>query len=192
MKVAYLVRHAQHDLLGRRLAGRTPGVRLNAEGRVQAAALAERFAEEAFAAVQTSTLERCAETAAPIAARLGAPLEPVEALNEIDFGDWSGRSFADLEGDAAWAAWNARRGAARCPGGESMLEAQLRIVRHLERLPEGRFALVTHGDMVRAALCWALGVPLDFICRLEAAPASWSAIDLEGGAPRVLWLNRTC
>lgn len=192
MTVAHLVRHAQHDAPGKRLAGRSPKVRLSAEGRAQAAALAERLAGESWVAVQTSPLERCAETAALIAGRLGAKLERVDALNEIDFGVWSGRSFAELEHDPHWTAWNAWRGAARCPGGESMLEAQARIVRHLERLPAGSVILVTHGDVIRAAVCWALGAALDLIQRFDIAPASWSAIELGRGAPRVLWLNRTC
>jgi probable phosphoglycerate mutase len=192
MPVAYLVRHAAHDLLGRMLTGRRPDVALNESGRANAERLATRLARERPVAVLSSPLERCLETAKPIARACGASLEPSEALDEIDFGGWSGRSFEELGGDPAWAFWNASRGAARCPGGESMLEAQARIVRRLERLPAGDVVLVSHGDVIKAALCWALGLPLDFVHRMEIAPGSISAIELGQGAPLVRGVNETC
>jgi probable phosphoglycerate mutase len=192
MAVAFLVRHAAHDLLGRTLTGRRPDVRLNEAGRAHAERLGARLARERPAAVLSSPLERCVETAAPIARACGVPLEPAEALHEIDFGGWSGRSFEELHGDPAWSFWNACRGAARCPGGESMLEAQARIVRRLERLPPGDVVLVSHGDVIKAALCWALGLSLDFVNRFEISPGSISAIELGEGAPLALWVNETC
>ena len=61
----FLVRHAAHDRLNRILCGRMPGVSLGADGRAQAAALAERLARESLAAVYASPLERACETAEP-------------------------------------------------------------------------------------------------------------------------------
>jgi probable phosphoglycerate mutase len=192
MAVAYLVRHAAHDLLGRTLTGRRPNVGLNDAGREHAQRLATRLRRGRPAAVLSSPLERCLETATPIARACGVSLEPSEALHEIDFGDWSGRSFEELHGDPAWAFWNACRGAACCPGGESMLQAQARIVRRLERLPAGDVVMVSHGDVIKAALCWALGLPLDFVHRFEISPGSISAIELGQGAPLVRGMNETC
>jgi broad specificity phosphatase PhoE len=192
VRVAFLVRHAAHDLLGTTLAGRSPGVRLNDAGRAQAERLAARLAREEPCAILSSPLERCLETAAPLGRLRHLAVEPVEALQEIDFGAWSGRSFEALRGDPAWVAWNARRGSARCPGGESMLEAQARIARRLERLPPGRTVLVSHGDVIKAALCWALGLPLDLLHRFEISPGSVSALELGEAGPRALWLNEPC
>ena len=192
MPVAFLVRHAAHDLLGRTLTGRQPGVRLNDAGRAHARRLGARIARERPASVLSSPLERCLETAKPIAEACGLAVEPTEALQEIDFGCWSGRTFEQLQGDPAWTFWNACRGAARCPGGESMVEAQVRIVRRLETLPPGGVVLVCHGDLIKAALCWALGLSLDSVHRLEISPGSVSAIQLGEGPPLTLWVNETC
>ena len=192
MAVAFLVRHAAHDLLGRTLTGRRPDVRLNEAGRAHAERLGARLAREQPAAVLSSPAERCLETAAPIARACGLAVEPAEPLQEIDFGGWTGRSFEELHGDPAWTFWNACRGAARCPDGESMLEAQARIVRRLERLPPENVVLVSHGDVIKAALCWALGLSLDLVHRFEISPGSISAIELGKGPPVALWVNETC
>ncbi|CAA9309769.1 MAG: hypothetical protein AVDCRST_MAG90-362, partial [uncultured Microvirga sp.] len=94
-----LVRHASHDRVGSVLCGRMPGVTLGEEGRREANVLADRFRNEAIAAVITSPLERARETAEVIADRIGVPVTVDEALNEIDFGDWTGQSFDALDPD---------------------------------------------------------------------------------------------
>jgi probable phosphoglycerate mutase len=66
---------------------------LHAEGRAQAERIAERLQHEDISAIYVTTLRRTAETAAPLAARLG--LEPmVEAdLREVFLGEWEGGVF---------------------------------------------------------------------------------------------------
>ena len=192
MGVAFLVRHATHDLLGKTLVGRGSGVTLNSGGRDQSERVAKRLARERPSALLSSPLERCMGTASAIGQACALPVKPADALLEIDFGAWSGCSFAELGEDSRWAAWNEHRGSARCPGGESMLEAQARIVRLLEERRERDAVLVTHGDMIKVALCWALGLSLDFVHRFDIAPGSVSAIALANGPPRALWLNETC
>jgi probable phosphoglycerate mutase len=138
-------------------------------------------------------MERAHETAEPVARRLG--LDPVvaEDLIEIDFGGWTGRRFDELHGDPAWTRWNTVRSQARPPGGETMLEAQARIVRHLERLREthaGRaVALVTHGDLIKAALSYHLGLPIDGWSRFDVSPASVSTLQLSDWGSKVISLN---
>src|SRR5690348_50874 len=102
----FLVRHAAHDNVGGFLAGRTPGIRLGADGRAQAARLAQRLTRESFEAIYASPLERAEETAAAISAANHVAVERAEALNEVDFGSWSGRTFDDLDRDPAWRRWN--------------------------------------------------------------------------------------
>ncbi|HEX5775602.1 MAG TPA: histidine phosphatase family protein, partial [Caulobacteraceae bacterium] len=124
----FLVRHAAHDRLGRVLCGRMAGVTLGDEGLAEAERVAGRLAGEGLAAVYASPLERAVATAQPIARAAGVQLRIDEGLNEIDFGDWNGAAFADLEGDERWAAWNRERRTARPPNGESMGEAKARVV----------------------------------------------------------------
>jgi broad specificity phosphatase PhoE len=191
----YLIRHAAHDLLGSELVGRRPDVRLNNLGAQQASLLARRLAAVRFAAVLSSPRERACETAAPLAAEQEREVELAAALDEVDFGEWTGRSFAELETDPRWQEFNCARSRVIIPGGEAMLGVQLRMVGLLQRLAEVRresaLALVSHGDVIRGALLHYLGMPLDHIHRLEIAPASVSILRLGIGGPRVLALNRT-
>lgn len=188
-----LVRHAAHALVDNTLCGRKPGVHLGDRGRAQAERLAEKLAERAVDAVRTSPMERARETAEPIARRLGVEPEVAQDLIEIDFGAWTGKRFDELDAEPGWARWNTIRSQTRPPGGEAMIEAQARIVRHLEGLREshaGRsVALVTHGDLIKTALAYHLGLPIDAWNRFEILPASVSALRLSEWGSTILSLN---
>ena len=190
----FLVRHAAHDRVETVLCGRMPGVRLGDAGKMQAQALAERFAsEDDIASIHTSPLERAVETAEPIAARLGRIAERSSDIIEIDFGAWSGKSFDMLADDRHWTSWNSSRSTSRPPGGETMLEAQARIVRAMEqlrRLHSGRSViLVSHGDVIKAALLYFLGMPIDSYARLDVSPASISTLAVGDWGSKVLRMN---
>lgn len=188
-----LIRHAEHRLQGRALVGRADGVGLSAEGRRQADGLAEWLVATPPAALYSGPLERARETAAPIAARLGLRVEIADELDEVDFGDWTGRTFGELEGGDLWRRFNAFRSGTRSPNGEHMLEVQARVVGLIERLrgrhPGGRVGLVSHGDVIRAALLYYLGAPLDLVHRIEVGPASLSVVALGADGARVLLVN---
>lgn len=193
MTIFHLVRHAEHDLLGHELVGRRPGVHLNEKGRGQAARLAAIFSATALDGVVSSPQERARETADPIAARRERPVTVTAALDEIDFGEWTGRSFRELNNDPRWHRFNHVRGIAMVPGGELLLEAQARALRLMDelrqRVPQGRFVLVSHGDIIRGVLTQLAGQPLDFIRRIEVGPAAVSTILLEEGEPQILAVN---
>jgi broad specificity phosphatase PhoE len=179
----FLVRHGAHGLLGRVLVGCSIDVSLDELGRRQAQALAERFSRERVDAVQTSPRRRCRQTALPIAGRIGVPARIVPAVDEIDCGEWSGRTFDELGDDPRWTQWNASRATARAPGGESMAEVQLRIVGHLERMqsihPAGRIVIVSHCDVIRAALLHCRDEPLDCYGQISFGPAAVATLELD-------------
>lgn len=158
----FLIRHARTAQNGHRLTGRSPGIGLDERGRAEAVALAARL--PALAAVYSGPLQRAQETAAA----LGYPVETVAALDEIDFGAWTGQPF-DALADPAWSLWNRHRGLGRPPGGESALAVQARAVAFLDaarkRCEGAAFAAVSHGDVIRAAIAFWLGVPLDLMHR---------------------------
>jgi probable phosphoglycerate mutase len=189
----FLVRHAAHDRVGSILCGRMAGVTLGDAGKAQARRLSERFARENVACLLTSPLERAVETAEPIAARIGEPAQISEAITEIDFGAWSGMSFEALAQDPRWTAWNGARSVSRPPGGESMLEAQGRIVGALadlrDRHPGRSVLLVSHSDVIKAALLYHLGMSLDSYARIEIEPASISTLVVGDWGSKVLRLN---
>jgi probable phosphoglycerate mutase len=195
MICAFLVRHGANDLIGRAIAGRQPGVSLNFEGRAQAERLRRRFQNEAITAIHCSPQDRARETAEPIADHLGLDIEIVPALDEIDFGEWTGLPLDELAGRLDWRRWNAVRSNSRAPGGETMLEVQTRVVGHIEKLVQlgnnGSYLLVGHADPMKSALLYYLGAPIDFVRRLEVSPASISAVELGGHEPRLLFINET-
>lgn len=176
----FLVRHASHGVVDRILVGRGEDVQLSDGGREQAAALARLFSGKSVTVVQSSPRRRARETAEPIAAAVGTTVEIEPALDEIDFGRWTGSSFEELAPDPLWQSWNATRSTSRPPGGETMAEAQARVIGHVERLGRslgrGQAVVVSHCDVIRAALLHVLARPLDHWSEIEVEPASVSTI----------------
>ena len=180
--LVHLVRHGAHALVGQTLVGRTPGVRLSAEGRQQAERVADRLAGRPIAVVLSSPQPRTMETAAPIAARHALAVTAEPGLDELDFGAWQGLDFAILAEREDWQAWNRARGLARPPGGEMMAAAQARALAVLARAraawPGGEVVLTGHQDVLRAALLGVLGVPLDLFGRVALRPGGRAAVRL--------------
>jgi probable phosphoglycerate mutase len=193
MTTFYLIRHASNDFLPHTLAGRKPGVVLNAAGRKEAEQLAEGLRSERFQKVFSSPLERCRETAEFVAKAQGVEVQISNALNEVDFADWTGRKIAELDTTEDWKRWNAFRSGARVPKGESILEVQARVVGFIDQLcrdfPDQRIALVSHGDPVRTALIYFLGSPPEFIRRIEIDPASVTILSIDNWDAHVLGVN---
>jgi probable phosphoglycerate mutase len=188
-----LVRHCSTDAVGAYHAGRAPGVHLNSNGRLELQRLVDAFRAVPLAAVVSSPLERTRETADPIAASHGLQPAIDDRLVEFDVGDWTGRTFASLEGDALWRRFNAARSITRAPGGELMLDVQRRAVDAVlawhQTIGSGNVAVVSHGDVIRAVLQYFLGVPLDFVHRLEAGAARISIVEVADDGARVLQVN---
>ncbi|MBV9567161.1 MAG: histidine phosphatase family protein [Hyphomicrobiales bacterium] len=194
MTTFFLIRHAAHEGLGECLTGRLSGAGLGEKGRAQARQLGLRLKHERLGRMQASPRERASETADVVArACLVGTVETAPALDEVDFGSWTGKNFGCLAQDPAWRRWNERRADARTPGGESMRDVQRRVVVHMASLasemPDGTAALVTHAEVIRAALLRALGLSLDDWPRIEIAPASISKITLDRQGVRVLAIN---
>jgi broad specificity phosphatase PhoE len=190
--VFHLLRHGEPAVLGR-LNGRLPGVGLSATGRAEIAAQAERLAAENIVAIYASPMQRTHETAEILAERLGLPIHHREDVIEIDYGEWTGLTFDDIRRDERWLMWSRSRGIATIPGGESWRQVQDRVVGALFDLQqahgEGNVVIVSHGDVIKAALLFALGMPLDFYSRIEIAFAALSTIRLDEAGIRVSGLN---
>ncbi len=182
-----------NDFIGKAIAGRLPEVHLNAEGQAQAQRLVQRLSRENIDRIFSSPLERCRETAAPFAAASKLPVKILRGAMEIDYGDWTGRTIAELLADPLWQRWNSNRTSTRVPGGETMLEIQARMVAEVQRIQmtqRGKtVALFSHGDPIRTVICYYLGIPLDFFQRVEISPASVSLICLNEHGVTVQYMN---
>jgi probable phosphoglycerate mutase len=192
-----LIRHAVTETTGTILYGQSPGLSLSDRGREQAAALAERLEPVPIAALYASPLERCVETAEPIAAAAGLKVDLVPGLMEADAGEWTGRKLAELRRLKAWRGVMAAPSRFRFPGGESMLEVETRVVSAVDSIvaehPEGVVAVVAHADPIRLLLAHFAGAHVDHFQRWVVAPASVSAVAVPegGGPPMVLAVNHT-
>ncbi|ROQ60564.1 putative phosphomutase (TIGR03848 family) [Rathayibacter sp. PhB152] len=182
------------------LAGRTAGVRLDDVGRTQAARTGERLAAVPLAAVVSSPLERCRQTARYLLERQdGSPATPIEkGITECDYGEWQGRSLRDLAKEPMWSVVQNQPSAAVFPGGEGLAGMQARSVaairRHdaavaAEHGANAVWAAVSHGDIIKAVLADALGMHLDLFQRLSVGPASVSIIRYGAGRPDVIAMN---
>ena len=193
MTVFHLLRHGEHGLLGRVLAGRMPGVGLSERGCAEIAAVAERLVGASIAALYSSPLQRTRESAEIVGARLVLPIEFRDDLIELDFGEWTGSTFDAIRADPRWQAWSTQRSLATIPGGESMRQVQGRAVEALmeigARHRDEAVVLVSHGDVIRSLLVFALGMPLDFYGRIEVGQGSLSTIRIDPGGIRVLAIN---
>lgn len=194
MTTFLLVRHAAHDWLGRGMAGRLPGVALNAQGRQQAEALVQRLDGVPVDAIYCSPQQRTHETAAPLAAARQLPIGTEAAFDEIDFGRWMGLTFEalDREGEA-WRAWCERRGGATPPGGEPFAGVPRRALAGLQRLlelhPDRQVLVVSHGDVIKAIVASVLGMSLDDLERFDIAPASITVLATGPGWSKLQQLN---
>jgi probable phosphomutase (TIGR03848 family) len=190
-----LIRHANTDAAGKRLMGWSRGVHLNERGRREAAALVERLEGVPIRAVYTSPLERCRETAAPFARARGLSVSARRGLLEVDYGEWTGRTIADVRRTRLWRVVQHTPSRLRFPGGESLLDVQARAVAEIERIavahPRDVVAVVTHADVVRLALLHFAGMHVDSLHRLHVDTASVSVLVLQEGGVRLVKVNDT-
>jgi len=197
-----LVRHGLTAMTGPVLAGHTPGVHLDERGRAQAAAMAARLAPVPLAAVVTSPLERCVETAQAVLAgrSLVSSIEP--RLAEVRYGDWTGKPLKDLAKQPLWRVVQAHPSAVVFPGaeGEALAGAQSRAVSAVREWdariaasagPDAVWLACSHGDIIKAILADALGLHLDLFQRIVVDPCSVSVVRYTDTRPFVLRVNDT-
>ncbi len=192
--VMLLIRHALTDWVGTKLAGWTPGIPLNTEGRQQAWTLSGRLATVPLAAIYSSPIERSRETAEIVATAHGLKVRVREGLGETRYGDWTGRSLKVLARTKLWKQIQTAPSGARFPGGETLDECQERFIAELYRIraahPGGVVAVVAHADPIRLAVAGLLGMPLNEVQRLIISPASVTVfVFTEGGQPRLVRYN---
>ncbi|MEI2420490.1 histidine phosphatase family protein, partial [Arthrospira platensis SPKY2] len=105
-----------------KLAGRTPGVYLNQKGMEQAQQLARRLGNQPISRIYSSPLERCVQTAEPLAQALGLPVIEEPGVLEVDYGEWRGAALKDLSQKPEWQLVQIYPGGFRFPGGETLRE----------------------------------------------------------------------
>ena len=193
MTTLLLVRHGHTDAAGKRLTGRAPGVHLNELGRRQAERLVERLEGVRIDAIVSSPLERCRETAAPLAKARGRAVDVGRAWIEVGYGEWTGRSISQLRRTKLWRRVMFAPSNVRFPGGESLLEVQARAVDAsfdiAARHARGTVLVVSHADVIRLLVAHLAGMHVDHLQRLSIDTASITAVSISDGFPRLLTVN---
>ncbi|MBP2370379.1 histidine phosphatase family protein [Pseudonocardia parietis] len=180
------------------LAGRSPGVELDARGREQAATVVDRLADLPIASIITSPMIRCRQTVAPLAAARG--LDPVveDDLAEVDYGSWTGRKISELVTEDLWKVVQAHPSAATFPDGEALAGMQARSVAAVRRqvarvrAEHGDDAILlacSHGDVIKAVLADALASHLDNFQRIVVDTCSVSVVAYTELRPFVARMN---
>ena len=191
MAILILVRHVEHVLQNEVLLGRTHDAPFTERGKEQLALVAESLRHEHVTAIHSSPRRRALDTAAAIAANHEMPVEMREELDELNYGEWSGRRIHELARDPQWRRWNKRRSAWRPPNGESMRDLQARMLRYAAEVGGADSAdtivAVTHAEPIRVLLLYVAGIPIDDFMRIDVDPGGVTRIKLvsDAGQPQL-------
>jgi broad specificity phosphatase PhoE len=171
---------------------------LTTEGLAQAHAAALRIRSSwAIAAVYTSPMTRCVRTGQIIAEPFGLEVLPMDAFNDIDYGEWQG--LTPGEARVRWPEevdlWYRRPDLARIAGGETLQDVLARAARGLravvDRHPEETVVLVGHDSVNRVILLHALELALSRYWHLGQAPCAINQIDATSDGFAVRSVNET-
>ncbi|RLV48719.1 MSMEG_4193 family putative phosphomutase [Nocardioides mangrovicus] len=197
MPTVILARHGRTTAnTGGVLAGRSKGVHLDERGVEQATAAASRLEGLPLAAVVTSPMERCRETARLMVPGTRAVGE--KRLTECDYGSWTGRALKELAKEKLWRTVQAHPAGVVFPDGEAMADMSRRGVAAVRDWdsrvaqlhgPDAVWLAVSHGDVIKAILADALGLHLDSFQRIVVDPASFSVIRYTESRPFVVCQN---
>ncbi len=198
MTTVVLVRHGLTALTGPVLAGWTPGLHLDERGQAQARVVAERLRPVPLAAVVSSPLDRCLDTAGAVAEGRDLEVQVEDRLGECRYGDWTGRPLKELDKDPLWKVVQQHPSAVVFPGpeGEPLRETQNRAVAAVRdwntRLgPDAVWLACSHGDVIKAVVADALGLHLDSFQRIAVDPCSVTVVRYTELRPFVVRVNDT-
>ena len=192
-----LVRHGETDWnKAQRFQGQA-NMALNKTGRRQAAALAAALRQAEVNAILASDLQRAQETAHPIAAVFGLPVQLEPRVREMAFGAWEGLSYSQIQQQFpdGLAAWQEDALHVSPPGGETLMQVTERVQAALSDLADTyrdrTVVLVTHGGPLRLLLCLALGLAPQAHWRFALDLASLSELQLYDEDVMLTRLNDT-
>jgi alpha-ribazole phosphatase len=193
--VLWLLRHPEPEGAA---AGRCYGsldFKLSDVGIRHAECIASALAGEPVAAIYTSPRQRCQQAAQILAASRSCPVEILDALRELDFGEFEGRSYEEVaqRHPGLYRQWMEHPTDIRFPGGESFAEMSGRVIQAAKEL-RARHAghtivLVTHGGVNRILLADALGIQPANVFRLGQRYGAINRIRYFGEIPHVELVN---
>ena len=168
----WMIRHGEPEASARGRCYGSLDFGLSVEGKHQIQAVASALSGEKWAAIYTSPRRRCLQSARILAAAHCCPIEAIDALAEIDFGEFEGRTYDEIaiRYPDLYRQWMERPTEICFPQGESFEAMWTRVTeaasairtRHMGQ----SIAFVTHGGVIRILIAEVLGVPRSHIFRI--------------------------
>ncbi len=176
-----LVRHGLNDAVGERLAGRDMSVHLNEQGIKQAQCIAEWLADKKVSVILSSPLTRAMETAEPLAAMIGVAILECDPLVEVDYGDWAGKTYEELEKTPAWLEVIRTPNRMQFLHGESIDQIEERLSNFLDFLQTAYtedevVVCYSHADILAIMTAICMGLPMENYQRITISPGSITAL----------------
>jgi broad specificity phosphatase PhoE len=193
-----LTRHGHVDgIKPERFRGRAE-LALTALGQNQARLLAHRIVSDwSPTVVYCSPLQRCVATGTAVASACGIELQPLDELNDLDYGEWQSRTYEEARTDAPelLATWFAAPQLVRFPDGEALQDVAARtagVLRYvLSRHQADTVVLVGHDSVNRVLLTQLLDMPLSSYWRFAQHPCCINVIEMTGNSVQLQRLNDT-
>ncbi|MFO7815443.1 MAG: alpha-ribazole phosphatase [Halanaerobiales bacterium] len=172
-------------------------VELNKKGKSQAKKLYNFLKDEEFDTIYSSTLKRAYRTVKDIAEYQNKDVTTIANLMEINFGDWEGLTFSEIEEQYPNLAkkWAKDPTCCKPPEGEHIREVEERVGETIDRIIDendgNKILIATHGGIVRIIFAYLLELPLGRIFSIEVDNVSISRIKFYEHYPVVKLLNST-
>ena len=179
-----LARHGKIDGNGRRYIGATD-LPISARGQTQAKALAETVLSFHPDFCFCSSMLRTRQTAEIVLRRAACGISCLPELREIDFGLWEGLTFEEIKNryPELAAAWADKGLEFSFPGGEKIKDFWNRVravARQLTSGTEETVLVISHGGVIRALICYFLGLGFDKYLLFDVRPGGLVILDVFG------------
>jgi alpha-ribazole phosphatase len=170
--VLWLIRHPEPEQSAQGVCYGSLDVRLSPAGMQQAEAIAQALASQHLDAICSSPSQRCMDTASKIASGRSCVVQTIDALRELHFGAFEGRSYDEIAAlyPELYRDWMERPTETQFPGGETFSQISERVIGITHTLLAQHqgwsIVFVTHGGPIRIILADALGLPMRNIFRI--------------------------
>lgn len=159
MSEILFIRHAETDMAETFCGHSDP--ELNERGRIQLAELIDKLRAKDIGTVYTSDLRRCVATASVVAEMFNVHLQVRRAFREINFGQWEGLTWMQIErqSEAYARRWVTEYPHLPAPGGENIYDFERRVLDELRLVvteaenKDRGIAVITHAGVLRTVMC---------------------------------------
>ncbi|MCJ7604869.1 MAG: histidine phosphatase family protein [Dehalococcoidales bacterium] len=192
-----LVRHGETTLNREKMYRGLMDVPLSETGLRQAELLADCLKREEIAVMYSSPLRRAVQTAEPLANGLGIEAVTIANLTDMDFGEWQGRTVAEVNKyyPELYRDWRDTPEQVRITGGESLDDVTSRVIPFLEdavvRCGEGKMVIVSHRVVLKVLICHLMRLNNTSFWNFKLDTAGITRFRIEGGRAVLTSFNDT-